>query len=46
MPRPGSRPHFDRLWVARITGFRRQKASLNPKQIINAFLTLSAVTEW
>src|SRR4029453_14304636 len=44
--RSSSSSHFDRVCAGRITGFYRLECAQNPQLIINAFLTLSAVTKW
>jgi hypothetical protein len=43
---PGSGFHFDPVWAARITGSRWGECAQNPPPVINAFLTLNAVTQW
>jgi hypothetical protein len=41
---------FDRVWAERITGIRgvenTSESTLKLSPIVNAFLTLSAVTKW
>jgi hypothetical protein len=46
MRRLGSSFHFDRVCAGRITSFQWLERAQNPQPIINAFLTLSAVTKW
>jgi hypothetical protein len=46
MRRPGSSFHFDPVCAGRITGSQWVESAQNPQPIINAFLTLNAVTKW